>query len=304
MNDLVIGVMGFMFVDAIETAAQFTRPIHTIVRYFGSTQVYPGTATMFFVNAEGWALTCKHVAEVFIVGDKLAERYKAFKSECATLSGNKRRQQEKALERKYGLKKGKPIEVKNRVVNCVNGPLDLSFILHPSLDVALMKFSGFTALGPTTFPVFAANDADLKQGRSLCRLGFPFPEFENYAYDPESDSIGWNAEGRDTTPQFPIEGMLTRHIGGPGGQIVGIELSTPGLRGQSGGPTFDTQGRIWGMQSATKHLDLNFDVDLEVYRDGKKRHVQESAVLHVGHCLHVKVLKGFMREHEVEFVEE
>jgi len=58
------------------------------------------------------------------------------------------------------------------------------------------------------------------------------------------------------------------------------------------------------MQSATNHLDLNFDVDLEVYRDGVKRHVKESAVLHVGHCVHVDVLKDFMRQHGLSFMEE
>jgi hypothetical protein len=57
------------------------------------------------------------------------------------------------------------------------------------------------------------------------------------------------------------------------------------------------------MQSATNHLDLNFDVDLEVYRDGVKRHVKESAILHVGHCVHVNVLKDFMRQHIVDFNE-
>jgi hypothetical protein len=292
-----------MFVEGIETAVQFTRPIHTIMRYFESTQVHPATATLFFVNADGWALTCKHVAEAFIVADQLHKRYNAFKSEYNSLSGKKRRQQVKALARKYEFGKGKLVELKNRVINCVDGPLHLSITPHPTLDVALLKFSGFTAINPTSFPVFAANDGDLKQGRFLCRLGFPFPEFSNFQYDPVSDTIDWSDQGRDQTPRFPIEGMVTRHLAGQEGQIVGFEMSTPGLRGQSGGPAFDTQGRVWGMQSATNHLDLNFDVDLEVYRDGSKRHVREGAVLHVGHCVHVSVLKEFMREHNVAFAE-
>jgi hypothetical protein len=37
-----------MFASAIERAAKFTRPIHTIHRFFGSTQVHPGAATLFF----------------------------------------------------------------------------------------------------------------------------------------------------------------------------------------------------------------------------------------------------------------
>jgi hypothetical protein len=35
-----------------------------------------------------------------------------------------------------------------------------------------------------------------------------------------------------------------------------IETSTPGLRGQSGGPLFDAKGEIWGIQSRTNFLEL------------------------------------------------
>jgi hypothetical protein len=100
---------------------------------------------------------------------------------------------------------------------------------------------------------------------------------------------------------FPIEGMLTRHLIAEQSQVVGFELSTPGLRGQSGGPAFDSDGKVWGMQSATNHLDLNFDVNMDVIRNGEKKKVHDSAVLHVGHCIHVDVLKSFMQQHGVAF---
>ena len=57
------------------------------------------------------------------------------------------------------------------------------------------------------------------------------------------------------------------------------------------------------MQAATNHLDLDFDVDMEVLRNGEKRHVKDSAFLHVGHCVHVDVLKQFMRDNNVTFQE-
>jgi hypothetical protein len=80
-------------------------------------------------------------------------------------------------------------------------------------------------------------------------------------------------------------------------------MSTPGLRGQSGGPAFDTEGRVWGMQSSTKHLDLDFDVDIEVLRGGRRKRVTNSPFLHVGNCIHVNVLKSFMRSMGVKFQE-
>ena len=171
-----------------------------------------------------------------------------------------------------------------------------------ALDVALLKFNNFTKLSPDTFAVFAQNGADLKQGKSLCRLGFPFPEFTNFEYDAAVNQIRWTNTGRTESPQFPIEGMVTRHLGGPAG-LTGFELSTPGLKGQSGGPAFDTSGLVWGMQAATKHLDLDFDVDMDVLRNGQKRRVQDSAFLHVGRCIHVDVLKRFMQDNGVAFQE-
>jgi trypsin-like peptidase len=293
-----------VFVTAIERANEFTRPVHTIVRYWGTTTVIPGTATLFFVNAEGWALTCRHVVQLFAAADQLVLKLHNFKAERAKIgSGKKHRQALRALERKYGYVDRGLVEMRNSFVNCVEGPLDVEVRSHPSVDVALMRFRNYTRLLCTTFPVFARNGADLKQGKFLCRLGYPFPEFTNFEYDPAADEIRWTATGRAATPRFPLEGMVTRHLGDAQGTTFGIELSTPGLRGQSGGPAFDVDGKVWGMQAATNHLDLDFDVDMEVLRAGEKKRVKESALLHVGHCIHVDVLKQFMRDNGVAFQE-
>jgi hypothetical protein len=293
-----------LFVSGIGTAARYTRPIHTITRVWGSTTVIPGAATLFFVNADGWALTCKHVASQLAAADQVLAKFAAFKTERAQLPTSKKsRHLLRALERKHGYANGVPIEMYNRFINCVEGPLQLEARLHASVDVALLKFNNFTKLGPDTFATFAQNGTDLKQGKVLCRLGFPFPEFTNFEYDAAADQIRWTTTGRSDSPQFPIDGMVTRHLQGPGGGVIGFELSTPGLKGQSGGPAFDSSGRVWGMQAATNHLDLDFDVDMDVLRNGQKRRVKDSAFLHVGHCIHVDVLKQFMRDNGVTFQE-
>ena len=293
-----------MFVDAIETADRYTRAIHTISRVWGSTAVLPGTASLFFVNADGWALTCKHVATQLVAANQLLTKFTAFKAERDQLAqGLHHRRLVRELERKHGYSNGVPVEMYNSFFNCVDGPLNLEARVHGTFDVALLKFSNYNTLGATAFPVFAQDGGALKQGKFLCRLGFPFPEFTNFEYDVNSDQIRWTTAGRIDTPRFPIEGMVTRHLVGPGGAVVGFELSTPGLRGQSGGPAFDRDGRVWGMQAATNHLDLDFDVDVDVFRNGQRRHVSDSAFLHVGHCVHVDVLRTFMREHGVHFDE-
>lgn len=292
-----------MFVKAIETAAAFTRPIHIITCHYGSQEVQPGAATLFFVNADGWALTCRHVARHLIESDQLAGRRQAFLAELQGLPAPTSRKAAKKLAQKHGFKKGALFDSKSRFVNCVDGPLKVEMKLHSEIDVALLHFQDFTTLGCTNFPTFAADGGGLKQGRMLCRLGFPFPEFTNFEQDPASGEIRWTDTGKASTPQFPIEGMVTRYLLGPANQIIGVELSTPGLRGQSGGPAFDTDGRVWGMQASTGHLDLDFDIDQEVRRGASKKRVTDSAFLHVGHSIHVTVLKEFMETHGVAFDE-
>lgn len=292
-----------MFVKAIEIAAGFTRSIHSISRNYGSTIVQSGAATLFFVNSDGWALTCRHVAELIPIGDQLLAKRQAFLDELAVHRGEKKEKLLlRELEKKYGFSKETTFELFNNFMNCVEGTLNFEIRPHPELDVALIHFINYKKLGCNSFPEFAANGADLKQGKFLCRLGFPFAEFSNYAYDAGTDKIHWTDTGRVDTPRFPIEGMVTRNVN-MNDRLVGFELSTPGLRGQSGGPAFDTDGVIWGMQSMTGHLDLDFDVNQEVIRSGRKKKVSDSAFLHVGFCIHIDILKSFMKENNVEFQE-
>ncbi|MBK6590594.1 MAG: trypsin-like peptidase domain-containing protein [Acidobacteria bacterium] len=293
-----------MFVKAIEEVGGYTKALHMLQRVWGANRIVPGSATLFFVNSDGWALTCAHVAKNFIEGTKIADRFEAFKTERADIPAD--RNQKNAinqLERKYGFKPGEVIELHTRLIDCVEGNLNLDIKIHGSLDLALLHFRGVSKILCDNFPVFGRDSSEMKQGMSICRLGFPFPEFSNYGYNALTDSIGWNDQGQEFTPRFPIDGMLTRHVADTSGKIIAFELSTPGIRGQSGGPAFGTDGRVWGMQSLTRHLDLDFDVDVELQRGTKVKRVQDSAFLHVGGCIHLDPIKEFMREHDVKFKE-
>jgi hypothetical protein len=293
-----------MFTKAVEVAAQFTRPIHTIVRNFDSTLIQPSAATLFFVNSDGWALTCRHVAQLILGSDELAARRKAFIDDLNSMRGKQKENRLRHdLARKYNFSKSTAFEIYNIFMNCIEGDLNAELKGHPDFDVALIHFHNYKKLLCDSFPVFASNGSELKPGKYLCRLGFPFAEFTNFEYDNSSDQIRWTTEGRRDTPRFPIEGMVTRNVIDDKGTIIGFEMSTPGLRGQSGGPAFDADGRVWGMQSQTRHLDLDFDVNQEVLRDGQKRRITDHTFLHVGMCVHVEVLKSFMRDNGVKFQE-
>ena len=70
-----------MFVSAIEEAKEFTRPIHSIMRCYKSTEIIPAAATLFILNEDGYALTCKHVVEGLIApADEINAKYASYKA--------------------------------------------------------------------------------------------------------------------------------------------------------------------------------------------------------------------------------
>lgn len=296
-----------MFIEAINQGKKFTRPIHTISLNYGSDEVQPGAATIFFVNKEGWAVTCKHVAELILIERKIEPVWQKYSSDFQKLLGRKKLNQiEQELLRKYKFKKGQTIRIKNTFVDCINGASNnLKVKAHDTLDLALIQFVGGT-IAANEFAKFPKNTGGLTPGKSLCRIGYPFPEFSNFEFNPATRDISWNNKGQSHTPLFPLDGMVTRKLSmdvNDKKEIVGFEMSTPGLRGQSGGPALDREGLVWGMQSRTAHFYLGFDVQQTVMKDGKKQNVKDSAFLHVGHCIHVDAIKNFLSYNNVEFEE-
>jgi hypothetical protein len=130
---------------------------------WNSTTVVPGAASLFFVNGDGWALTCKHVVQQLAFADQLLTRFNNFKAERAQLKPNQKGKLQQ-LESKYGYKRGEPVEIYSNFIDCIEGTLNLNWFAHATLDVALLKFNNFTRLSVTSFPVFAQNGQDLKQG--------------------------------------------------------------------------------------------------------------------------------------------
>ncbi|MEJ7611729.1 MAG: hypothetical protein WKF88_11170, partial [Ferruginibacter sp.] len=179
-----------------------------------------------------------------------------------------------------------------------------SLIEHTKYDLSVIIFEDFKNPLYHSHARFLKDGNALKQGKFLCRLGFPFPEFNNFLYNNTTDDIEWTGSGQIETPRFPIEGMLTRHLVNAG-ELMGIELSTPGLRGQSGGPLFDQNGLVCGMQSSTNHMHLGFDMkNFPVNANGRTLRVTNQPFLHVGHCIHVNIIKTFLKENNIVFYEE
>lgn len=293
-----------MFVEAIERVDSFVRPIASIVRYYGSSEIIPACSTMFFVNEHACAVTCKHVAEQLHKADDIYRNYLTFKGELRTIPRELQTRRQPELEQKYGLRPDRIIRLRNLFTRCVDQFSSIRYHFHPTQDLAVIQFVGYQQILYRSHAFFLRDSGKVRQGKYLCRLGFPFAEFTNYRYNPQLDDIEWTADGRSKTPRFPIDGIITRNRA-ENGEIVSIEMSTPGLQGQSGGPLFDTNGTIYGMQSMTRHLHLGFDlIDREVVVNGRRQRVTDHPFLHVGDCVHVDVIKKFLRDLSINYYEE
>lgn len=293
-----------MFEKAIEKTSEFTRPLHSISRTYGGL-ISPGTATFFFVNDFGVAITCKHVLNLIPAAETLNQNFTKFKEERSKIpKDGKFKKNLRGLEIKYKYGNDTTVQLKNNFMNCFDKIDEITYHAHPTLDLAILEFKGFTKRLYSSHASFIKDTSKIKQGNYLCRLGFPFPEFNNFKYDASKDDIVWTNEGIAASPTFPIDGIVTRFLGDGTGKINGIELSTPGLKGQSGGPLFDTNGTVYGMQYATNHLHLGFDIkDREIIAENKKSKVSNYPFLHVGLCIHVDQIKEFLTGFKIPFTE-
>lgn len=293
-----------MFVNAIEEVAKFTRPIHTISRNYKEKIVSPGAATLFFVNEDGCAITCKHVIDLIGNRPNINANYEKFSKERDAIGKNQFNRRLKELETRYNYKPDTIVQLNELFVGCTTEPIfNFKWVNHIKYDLSIVIIENFKNPSYQSHAVFLKDTSVLKQGRFLCRLGFPFPEFTNFQYNTTTDNIEWTNTGQVETPRFPIEGMLTRHLL-DGSKVVGLELSTPGLRGQSGGPLFNDKGLICGMQCSTNQLHLNFDMkNFEYKTGGKTIKVTNQPFLHVGYCIHVDIIKEFLTQNNIKFYE-
>lgn len=295
-----------MFTNAIEELINFTRPIHTITRNYKEETISPGAATLFFVNENGVAITCKHVADFIVQEHSINQNYKEFKIKKNSIGkNNKFNQRVKLLEDEHNLKISNIAQLKVVFIG-VTSQLNFTYriINHPIYDLSIIIFENHNSPLYTSYAKFAKKSSTLKQGKFLCRLGFPFPEFDNFKLNRDTDDIEWTSIGNTNSPIFPIEGMMTRSLVN-GNELCGVEISTPGLKGQSGGPLFDQNGIIYGMQANTSHLHLGFDMKNFEYNSlGKNIRINNQPFLHVGHCVHVDIIKDFLSKNNIKFYEE
>lgn len=290
-----------MFSHAYELASGFTNPVITSVRY-SNKSVESSLGSFVILNEEGWILTAGHILNSFMGYQNHQKEISEHNAAIKAIQDNATLLEQQKLKKINQLKRG--FKKQRRIINhsfwwgADSLRID-KFHINFDIDLAIGKFTNLSKGLIKEFPKII-NPEKIKLGTSLCKLGYPF---YNIRTTWNSQKNGFELDPKlFPIPRFPLEGMYTRNA------ILGksrdnkykkkfIETSSPGLRGQSGGPIFDVNGTIWAIQSQTISLPLGFSPKL---RKGKKETI-EHQFINVGLGVHTEIIVQFLNEHGVNF---
>ena len=283
-----------MYKKSIKENSKYLVPFIEGIKYYGRDELDNGIGTMIVLNDHGDVLTCKHIAERFIMNEELGRKYYELSNKLKHANDKER----KLIEEEYNLKDDTIVLSSINLPFKIEKDFNVNIIFHKYLDLAVIRFSGLSTKFDN-YPTFSESLPE--QGQSVCKLGFAFPEYSIYEYSKESDSIVLKDERIEHYPLFPMDGIVTRLVMDENGNLSMFETSTPGLRGQSGGPVFSPEGLVYGIQSMTSHLDLNFDVDQVVKRGFEEKRVNFTPFINLGLCISSKEVVKFLKENKIDF---
>ncbi len=290
-----------MFQSAYRIASAFTLPVVISTKTVGG-KCASTIGSCVVVNSGGHVVTAAHIVDAIskaqTESDRVSAEIKARQIVVAdtTLDAKERRRRLQKLPN--------PSDNQIERFSAWWGFDDWKMkIAHSdsAVDLAIVQLENFDPTLIATYPVFKDPTKEMLPGRSLCKLGFPFFQVTP-TWDANSGAFRLPP---DSTPMplFPIEGMFTRALDlglpGPSGYArLLVETSSPGLRGQSGGPTFDVNGTVWAIQSKTVHQPLGFD-PVVPGRPNQREH----QFMNLGFGVHSETVIGMLRHlgvaHEV-----
>lgn len=285
-----------MFAKACERVYKFTRPLIISTRTVDGT-VSSSCGTFIIINPEGWILTAGHLFDSFV---KYQQDMKKIK-EVEEINARKASMAVPGAITLPDTIQPDPKWITNHSFWWGGDGLRITSVyVNREIDIALAKLDGFRPDMVQEYPIFRDPDT-MRPGTSICRTGFPFA---NIATDFDEGSKSFRIRnGVLPLPFFPNDGIHTRNVLKQNKSKEGnydmlyVETSTPGLKGQSGGPIFDTNGHIYAMQVQTNHIPLGFHPISEY--DGKS--IVENQFLNVGIGVHGKLLQQIMRDHHISF---
>ena len=287
-----------MFSKSCALAAEYTFPV-LVSYYFFNETVESSIGSFVILNDEGWIITAAHVIDPASLYQQHAVEMQKYNEAVAYIESNSRLEEK---EKKRRVVKLNPNQKWIKSFSYWWGAdihmIDQWHILKEN-DIAVGHIKNYDPNFIKIYPSFK-EPVHLQHGTSLCKMGFPFYDVKA-GYDKESNTFSFGASVFPI-PRFPLEGMFTRDIAAGKSadglyDIKFLETSSPGLRGQSGGPIFDTEGRIWAIQSQTRHLPLGFSPKI---KSGNKE-IEENQFLNVAWGAHVETILKFLDRHSIKY---
>ena len=287
-----------MFAEAVETIKRTVRPLHVIRRRFGDNAVLPDIATMFFVNEYGYAITSKRISVILQASAASEQMYRNYLMKKSALPHDESyRFALKRLEKDMKLTPDSVTQIKYAFMGCAKGNVRVECKPHPKYDLALLRFVTDDAYLYHDHVTFAAEPP--KQGQSVCRLGYPMPEFKNYRLNTEKDTIEFTEIGPSGSTLLALDGTVTRYLS-DGERSFAIETTNAGPVGMNGSPLFDTQGRVVGMQAGMGVMMLGADIRMQM--PNHEPYVDHGS-MHLAINTHLDVIKDFLHAQNVMFYE-
>ena len=287
-----------MFSNAYELASKFTYPLILSTRQY-SGQVKCSIGAFIILNEEGWVITAAHMVQALPLHQSNLAEISSYSDQVNKIKAD-RKLDAKKRKRKLSRLKPNPDWLTNVSFWWgTDGARIQQFNVLPGGDIAVGKLDPFDPKSISHYPVIK-DPTNLRIGTSLCKLGFPFHNADA-TFDDKTGNFTL-AKGTLPIPRFPIEGIYTRNMvsgHSPDGkyEFKFIETSTPGLRGQSGGPVFDINGTVWGLQSRTHHFPLGFSPKIK----RKGRDVEENQFLNVGLAVHPQLITQFLDDNGIMY---
>lgn len=293
-----------MFSRAVSIAAGFTRPM--VISWRTAKGECSSTIGAFVVvNREGWILTAGHLLDIVRRHQDSARRYEGYRGNVVEFH------RDMAADKRFRRKgvrtfhRPESDSVRNHSVWWgADGVRLVEARMMPAADLALGRLDPFDGATVGRYPVLKNPDRDHAPGRSLCKLGFPLHRIQP-VYDEKANTFTL-PEGSVPLPMLPLEGMFTRVVStrapgsGPGDPSTFIETSSPSLIGQMGGPVFDAESVVWGIQSHTVHHPLGFHPPVPGGVAGQVEH----QFLNTGLAVHASVVRGLLEAEDVDYESE
>ena len=225
-------------------------------------KVYCGIGAGMILNEEGWFITAGHILKQIADLDK------------------------QVTVPKQTRKKGNRPTAYVAIFGTTNAHLEKGTV-KGEIDLGIGKLEGYSPPNGHVFPKLRIRD--VQQGELLCRAGYPFVDDIKPSWK-DKDGGGFTFTNLFPVPLFVNEALVSRFAKLNSG--MWIETSSPGLKGQSGGPLADADGLICGIQVNTHHYPLGFQ--------GGGR----NQVLNVGRAVHVETIRNYLDSHSINYFSE